>query len=61
MRSISIPVLLFFITALVMLLVFVNFNSFQWNTNWLQIPVSLAIGFLLGIVFSKKKRNKIWY
>lgn len=61
MRGISISTLLFFITALVMLLVFVNFNNFQWNTNWLQIPVSLTIGFLLGIVFTKKKRNKIWY
>lgn len=61
MRSISISKLFFFITVLVTLLAFLSLKDFQWNTNWLQILVSLAIGFLLGVVFSKKKRKKIWY
>ncbi len=68
MRNISISALLFFVTVLVIVLVFMNLNENQGNLsmsmtkiNWLQIPIFLAIGFLLGIVFTKKKRKKIWF
>jgi len=68
MQSISRTTLLILATVLVFVLVFMNLDESQGNLlmsmntfNWLQIPISLAIGFLLGMAFSKKRRNKIWY
>jgi len=68
MRTISRTTLLILATVLVFVLVFMNLDEGQGNLsmsvnnfNWLQIPISLAIGFLLGMVFSKKRRSKIWY
>jgi len=68
MQSISRTTLLILATVLVFVLVFMNLDESFGNLsvslnnfNWLQIPLSLAIGFLLGMVFAKKRRNKIWY
>jgi len=68
MQSISSTTLLILATVLVFVLVFMNLDESQadlsvslTNFNWLQIPISLAIGFLLGMVFAKKRKNKIWY
>lgn len=68
MQSTSRTTLLILATILVFVLVFMNIDESQGNLsmsmnnfNWLQIPISLAIGFLFGTVFSRKRRNKIWY
>jgi len=68
MQSISRTTLLILATILAFVLVFMNLDESHGNLsvslnnfNWLQIPISLAIGFLLGMVFSRKRRNKIWY
>lgn len=68
MQSISRTTLLILATLLVFVLIFMNIDGSQGNLsvgrnnfNWLQIPISLAIGFLFGMVFSRKRRNKIWY
>lgn len=68
MRSISRKTLLILASVLFFVLVFMNLDKSQAdlsismnNSNWLQIPISLAIGFLVGIAFSKERRNKIWY
>lgn len=68
MRSISRTTLLILAIVLVFVFVFMNLGENQGNLSispnnfsWLQIPVSLAIGSLLGMVFSKKRSTKIWY
>jgi hypothetical protein len=68
MQNTSRTTLLILATVLFFVLVFMNLVESQGNfavgmnnLNWLQIPISLVIGFLLGIVFAKKRRNKIWY
>jgi len=68
MRSISRQTLLILASVLFFVLVFMNIDQSQAdlsismnNLNWLQIPISLAIGFLVGMAFSKERRNKIWY
>jgi len=68
MRSISRTTLLILAMVLVFVLVFMNLGENQSNLSispnnfsWLQIIVSLVIGFLLGMVFSKKRSTKIWY
>lgn len=67
MRSISRQTLLILASVLFFVLVFLNLDQSQAdlssmnNFKWLQIPISLAIGFLVGMAFSKERRNKIWY
>lgn len=68
LRTLPRSILLTLVTGLVIMLILMYLNESQGflpislnYINWLQIPISLTIGFILGIVFTRKRRNRIWY
>lgn len=70
MRKISNQTLLYTVAVLVVVVVFLLMGGSHWasgmmhgnrsmnmdNLNWLQILISLAIGFVLGVLYSRRKR-----
>lgn len=69
MRKIPNPTLLYIITLLAIVVVFVLVGKSNWasgmmhgnnsmsmdNINWLQILIGVVIGFLIGLVYSGRK------
>ncbi len=68
MRRTSRSTLFILATILAFVLFFLTLDESQGylslslnHFNWLQVIISLAIVFLVGMAFSKEKRSKIWY
>lgn len=69
MRKISNQTLLYTVAGLAIVVVFLLMGGSQWasrmmhgnrsmnmdNLNWLQILIGLGIGFVLGILYSRRK------
>ena len=70
MRKISNQTLLYTVAILVIVVIFLLMGGSHWaggmmhgnrsmsmdNLNWLQILISLGIGFVLGLLYSRRKR-----